>query len=152
MEINFQNLDGIINKNRHYYVVKVFYEDTDAGQIVYHTNYLKYFERARTSLLNLLKIDQLNLKKDHDIILVVRNANIKWLKPGILNDTIVIETCLKYAKNSSITINQLAYRYCERSKTKELLVFADIQIVAINSNFKVKRINKILENQFFQNY
>ena len=151
MEINFQNLEGTINNNRHRYVVKVFYEDTDSGQIVYHTNYLKYFERARTSLLNLLKIDQINLKKNYDIILVVRRADIKWLKPAILNDTLVIETCLKYAKNSSITIKQFAYRYCHISKTKQLLVSGDIQIVAMSSNFKVKRINKILENPFFQN-
>ena len=151
MEINFHNLDGTINNNKHQYVVKVFYEDTDLGQIVYHTNYLKYFERARTSLLNLLKIDQINLKKNHDIILVVRKADIKWLKPAILNDTIIIETCLKYAKNSSITIKQSAYRYCEMNKTKVLLVLGIIQIVAMSSNFKVKRINKILENPFFQN-
>ena len=151
MEINFQNLDGVIINNRHQYVVKVFYEDTDSGQIVYHTNYLKYFERARTSLLNLLKIDQIKLKKNHDIILVVRKADIKWIKPAILNDTIIIETCLKYAKNSSITINQLAYRYCEMNKTKELLVFGVIQIVGMSSNFKVKRINKILRNPFFNN-
>ena len=151
MEINFQNINGIINNNRHYYFVKVFYEDTDAGQIVYHTNYLKYFERARTSLLNILKIDQINLKKKFDIILVVRKADIKWLKPAILNDTIIIETCLKYAKNSSITLTQFAYKYCDRNKTKMLLVSGDIQIVAMNSKFKVKRINKILENSFFQN-
>ena len=44
MEINFQKINGIINNNRHHYLVKVIYEDTDAGQIVYHTNYLKYFE------------------------------------------------------------------------------------------------------------
>ena len=150
MEINFLNLEGIIHNNRHYYVVKVFYEDTDAGQIVYHTNYLKYFERARTSLLNLLNIDQINLKKNHDLFLVVRKADIKWLKPAILNDTILIETCLKYAKNSSITIQQLAYKHCEMNKTKELLVSGNIQIVAISSDFKVKRINKILENSFFQ--
>ena len=151
MEINVQNLEGIITNNRHQYVVKVFYEDTDAGQIVYHTNYLKYFERARTSLLNLLKIDQISLKKNHDIILVVRKADIKWLKPAIFNDTLIIETCLKYAKNSSITINQLAYRYCEMNETKELLVSGIIQIVAMSSNYRVKRINKILENSFFQN-
>tara|TARA_B100001063_G_C16460025_1_gene402595 strand:+ start:120 stop:590 length:471 start_codon:yes stop_codon:yes gene_type:complete len=151
MDINFQNIEGIINNNIHHYVVKVFYEDTDAGEIVYHTNYLKYFERARTSLLNLLKIDQTNLKKNHDIILVVRKADIKWLKPAILNDTIVIETCLKYAKNSSITIQQSAYRYFEVKKTKELLVTGDIQIVAMSSSFKVKRINMILGNPFFQN-
>ena len=151
MEINFQNLDGIINNNVHHYVVKVFYEDTDAGQIVYHTNYLKYFERARTSLLNLLKIDQINLKKNHDIILVVRKADIKWFKPAFLNDTLLIETCLKYAKNSSITIQQLTYRHNDMNKTKELLVSGAIQIVAMNSSFKVRRINKILKNPFFQN-
>ena len=46
---NLQNLDGIIQGKEHYYYLRVYYEDTDAGQIVYHTNYLKYFERARTS-------------------------------------------------------------------------------------------------------
>ena len=151
MEINFQNLDGIIKNNIHHYVVKVFFEDTDAGQIVYHTNYLKYFERARTSLLNLLKIDQINLKKNHDTIFVVRKADIKWFKPAILNDILLVETCLKYAKNSSITINQLAYRYCEMNKKKELLVSGIVQIVAMSSSFKVRRINKVLKNSFFQN-
>ena len=151
MEINFQNLDGIIKNNIHHYVVKVFFEDTDAGQIVYHTNYLKYFERARTSLLNLLKIDQINLKKSYDIILVVRKADIEWFKPAILNDTLLIESCLKYAKNSSITMEQLAYRYCDIKKTKELLVSGIIQIVAMSSSFKVRRINKVLKNPFFQN-
>ena len=151
MEINFQNLDGIIKNNIHHYVVKVFFEDTDAGQIVYHTNYLKYFERARTSLLNLLKIDQIHLKKNYDIILVVRKADLKWFKPAILNDTLLVETCLKYAKNSSITIQQLAYRYCDMNKSKELLVSGIIQIVAMSSSFKVRRINKVLKNPFFQN-
>ena len=151
MEINFQNLNGIINNNRHHYLVKVFYEDTDAGQIVYHTNYLKFFVISRTSLLYLLKIDQINLKKNHDIILVVRKADIKWLKPALFNDTIVIETCLKYAKNSSIILQQFAYRHCYMNETKELLVSSYIQIVAMSSGFKVKRINKILENSFFQN-
>ena len=59
MNNNFENLDGSITGDKHFYRLRVFYEDTDAGQIVYHTNYLKYFERARSSLLNLLKIDQL---------------------------------------------------------------------------------------------
>ena len=49
MEFNFQNLDGFIEDNKHYYPLKVFYEDTDACEIVYHSNYLKYFERARSS-------------------------------------------------------------------------------------------------------
>tara|TARA_Y100000991_G_scaffold100002_1_gene75495 strand:- start:228 stop:683 length:456 start_codon:yes stop_codon:yes gene_type:complete len=148
---NFQNLDGFIQGNQHFYCLKVYYEDTDSGQIVYHTNYLNYFERARTSLLNLLKIDQVNLSEKHNINLVVRKADIKWLKPAKLNDKILIKSCLKYAKNTSITINQAAYSFFDVDKKSELLVSGIIQIVAINKEFKVKRINKILNNEFFQN-
>ena len=148
---NLQNLDGIIQGNEHYYYLKVYYEDTDAGQIVYHTNYLKYFERARTSLLNLLNIDQVDLNKKYDINLVVRKADLIWHKPALFNDTILIKSCLKYAKNTSITIFQQAFRFCEIEEINELLVSGTIQIVAINKEFKVKRINKILKSKFFQN-
>ena len=54
-------INGEIIHDTHYYVTRIFYEDTDAGGIVYHANYLKYFERARTSLLNLIDIDQKQL-------------------------------------------------------------------------------------------
>ena len=148
---NFQNLDGILLGNEHYYYLKVYHEDTDAGQIVYHTNYLKYFERARTSLLNLLNIDQVDLRKNHNINLVVRKADLIWHKPALFNDTILIKSCLKYAKNTSITIFQEAFRFFEIEEKKELLVSGTIQIVAINKEFKVKRINQILNCKFFQN-
>ena len=148
---NLQNLDGIIQGNEHYYYLRVYYEDTDAGQIVYHTNYLKYFERARTSLLNLLNIDQVDLRKNHNINLVVRKADLTWHKPALLNDTILIKSCLKYAKNTSITIDQQACRFSGMGGKNELLVSGTIQIVAINLDFKVKRINQILNTDFFQN-
>ena len=148
---NLQNLDGIIQGNEHYYYIRVYYEDTDAGQIVYHTNYLKYFERARTSLLNLLNIDQVDLRKNQNINLVVRKADLTWHKPALFNDTIFIKSCLKYAKNTSITINQQACRFSGLRGGIELLVSGTIQIVAINLDYKVKRINKILNCKFFQN-
>ena len=148
---NLQNLDGIIQGNEHHYYLRVYYEDTDAGQIVYHTNYLKYFERARTSLLNLLNIDQVDLRKNQDISLVVRKADLMWHKPALFNDTILIKSCLKYAKNSSITIEQSAYRINKVDKKSEILVSGVIQIVGIDNKFKVKRINKIFNKNFFQN-
>ena len=148
---NLQNLDGIIRGNEHHYYLRVYYEDTDAGQIVYHANYLKYFEKARTSLLNLLNIDQVGLIKNHNINVVVRKADLMWHKPGLFNDKILIKSCLKYAKNTSITIFQEAFRFCEIKEKNELLVSGTIQIVAINNEFKVKRINKILKSKFFQN-
>ena len=148
---NFKNLDGIIHGNVHYYYLKVYHEDTDAGQIVYHSNYLKYFERARTSLLNLLNIDQVDLRKKHNINLVVRKADLTWHKPALFNDTILIKSCLKYAKNTSITMNQKACRFSGMGREIELLVSGTIQIVAINLDFKVKRISQILNCKFFQN-
>ena len=148
---NLQNLDGIIQGNEHHYHLRVYHEDTDAGQILYHANYLKYFERARTSLLNLLNIDQVDLRKKHNIKLVVRKADLMWHKPALFNDTILIKSCLKYAKDTSITIKQVAFRFLGMGKKNELLVSGTIQIVAINKEFKVKRINQILNCKFFQN-
>ena len=148
---NLNNLNGVIKGNEHFYYLKVYYEDTDAGQIVYHANYLKYFVRARSSLLNLLKINQVFLREKYNISLVVRRADIIWHKPALLNDTILIRSCLKYAKNSSITIKQSAYCVIDGNKENVLLVTGIIQIVAINNDFKVKRINKILNKKFFQN-
>lgn len=150
MLIKFNNLDGKLINNKHYYPIKIFYEDTDAGGIVYHSNYLKYFERARTSLLNLLKIDQIKLSQKHDTKLVVRKGDIIWHKPAKLNDTLLIETCLKYAKNSSITLEQKAF--INNKNETDLLVTGLFQIVAVNDNFKVKRIKSILQSNFFINY
>ena len=150
MLIKFNNLDGKLINNKHYYPIKIFYEDTDAGGIVYHSNYLKYFERARTSLLNLLKIDQIKLSQKHDTKLVVRKGDIIWHKPAKLNDTLLIETCLKYAKNSSITLEQKAF--INNKNGTDLLVTGLFQIVAVNDNFKVKRIKSILQSNFFINY
>jgi acyl-CoA thioester hydrolase len=149
MLIKFNNLDGKLINNKHYYPIKIFYEDTDAGGIVYHSNYLKYFERARTSLLNLLKIDQIKLSQKHDTKLVVRKGDIIWHKPAKLNDTLLIETCLKYAKNSSITLEQIAF--INNKNETNLLVTGLFQIVAVNDNFKVKRIKSILQSNFFNN-
>ena len=149
MLIKFNNLDGKLINNKHYYPIKIFYEDTDAGGIVYHSNYLKFFERARTSLLNLLKIDQVKLSQKHDTKLVVRKGDIIWHKPAKLNDTLLIETCLKYAKNSSITLEQKAF--INNKTATDLLVTGLFQIVAVNDNLKVKRIKSILQGNFFNN-
>ena len=145
----FKNLDGLIIERIHFYALKVYYEDTDAGNVVYHSNYLKYFERARSSLLNLLQINQLDIKKKEGISLVARKASLEWHNPAQINDTILIETRLKYAKNSSITFDHYAYKYYEDKKSYKLLVTGSVQIVAVDCNFKVKRIKLILKNNFF---
>ena len=82
--------------------------------------------------------------------MVVRKAHLMWHKPAQFNDKILIKSCLKYAKNTSITINQQACRFSGMGGENELLVSGTIQIVAINLDFKVKRINQILNCRFLK--
>ena len=98
----------------------------------------------------MLNIDQVDLRKNHNINLVVRKADLIWHKPALFNDTILIKSCLKYAKNTSITINQQACRFSGMGREIELLVSGTIQIVAINLDFKVKRITQIFNCRFLK--
>ena len=145
------NFDGIIILNSHYYLMRVFYEDTDAGGIVYHSNYLNYFERARTSLLNLLNLDQKKLNDDKGLSFIVREVNLNITNSFHLNDFIIIETRLKYAKNSCINLEQLAWSVNKEVQKDILKVKSDIQIVMIDNRNKVKKIKDILFHPFFNN-
>ena len=65
--------------------VRVYYEDTDSGGVVYHSNYLKFMERARTEWLRSLGFEQDVLARDEDVIFAVRSINVEFLKPGRFN-------------------------------------------------------------------
>ena len=132
------------------YKVKVFYEDTDAGGIVYHANYLKYFERARTSLLNLINIDQKQLLEEKKLGFVVRDINLRINKPFQLNQILLVKTCLKSAKKSCIVLKHEAYETIQNIICKDPNVVCEIQIVMINDKNKVKNISKILDHPFFR--
>ena len=144
-----ENFNGILIQNNHYYLIRVFYEDTDAGGIVYHSNYLNYFERARTSLLNFFNFNQKKLYDNKGLSFVVRQVNLQITNSFHLNDFIIIQSRLKYAKNSSITLEQLAWSIDKDFKLDVLSVKGSIQIVMIDKKNKVRKINNILTNSFF---
>ena len=73
------HFNGKIINNSHYYSLRIFYEDTDAGGIVYHSNYLKFFERSRTALLNLVSTDQKKMLYENKLAFVVRELNLKMI-------------------------------------------------------------------------
>ena len=81
-----------------------------------------------------MKTDQLDLKEE-DTFLVAWKAEIDWYEPAKLNDTLLIESCLKYAKNSSITLDEWACENCYSIKEYELLVSGVIRIIATDSIF-----------------
>ena len=143
-------INGEIINNTHYFATRIFYEDTDAGGIVYHANYLKYFERARTSLLNLINIDQKQLLKKNKLGFVVRDVNLRINKPFKLNQILLVKTCLKSAKKSCIVLKHEAYEKIQGNISENPNVSCEIQIVMINDKNKVKDISKILDHPFFK--
>jgi len=90
--------------------VRVYWEDTDAGGIVFYANYLKYFERARTEWLRSLGIGQQALKSDLGCMFVVSETHVKYLLPAVLDDILDIETVITEKGRTSLTLEQKAYR------------------------------------------
>ena len=143
-------INGEIVNNTHHNITRIFYEDTDAGGIVYHANYLKYFERARTSLLNLINIDQKKLLEKKKLGFVVRDINLRINKSFQLNQILLVKTCLKSAKKSCIVLKHNAYETIQDTISENPNVSCEIQIVMINDKNKVKDISKILHHPFFK--
>ena len=147
---SYNLINGEIINDTHYYITRIFYEDTDAGGIVYHANYLKYFERARTSLLNLINIDQKQLLEKKKLGFVVRDINLRINKSFQLNQILQVKTCLKSAKKSCIVLKHEAYETIQDTICKNPNVVCEIQIVMINHKNKIKNISKILDHSFFR--
>ena len=145
-------INGEIINNTHHFVIRIFYEDTDAGGIVYHANYLKFFERARTSLLNLININQKKLLEKNKLGFVVRDINLRINKPFQLNQILLVKTCLKSAKKSCIVLKHEAYKIFQETISENPNVVCEIQIVMIDEKNKVRDISKILDHPFFKNY
>jgi acyl-CoA thioester hydrolase len=114
--------------------VRIYYEDTDAGGVVYYANYLKFFERCRTEWLRDIGHDQADLLRDPGIAFVVRSVNVDYLKPARLDDQLSIG--LEVEK---ITRAQIFFRQHIRRVNPAVdggwdeLVTGTIQIVCVNS-------------------
>lgn len=88
------------------YNLRVYYEDTDAGGIVYHANYLKFAERARTEALREMGFDNTGLRRDEGIVIVVRKIDIDYLMPARLEDEICVITQVTEIRGSSFWMQQ----------------------------------------------
>ena len=107
--------------------VRVYYEDTDSGGVVYHSNYLKFMERARTEWLRSLKINQQTLKDELNLLFVVHQIDIKFIKPAIFNDLIEVETSLKQITPVRVKLEQHIKRQ------SDLLISASVEVVGVNA-------------------
>ena len=118
--------------------IRVYYEDTDAGGLVYHANYLKFAERARTEMLREVKIEQLILKNDYNIQFIVKNLYIDFFKPAQLDDLLTIKSVILKVSLAKVIMKQLIY------KKMTLLAKIDVTLGSINTEGKPSRLPKIV--------
>ncbi|MGR9044884.1 MAG: tol-pal system-associated acyl-CoA thioesterase [Gammaproteobacteria bacterium] len=90
--------------------VRIYYEDTDAGGVVYYANYLKFFERARTEMLRRLGFEQDRLLADEGVIFVVRSVQVDYLMPARFNEQINVSALVTLAKKASLIFTQTVTR------------------------------------------
>lgn len=118
-------VDNISSDSKLY--IRVYYEDTDAGGIVFYANYLKFFERARTEWLRALGIHQSTMATTTGQIFVVKNVEIQYRKPAKLDDLLCIQSTITNISAASVTFHQTA------SLAEELLCESHIQVVCVDA-------------------
>ncbi|MEM6901990.1 MAG: tol-pal system-associated acyl-CoA thioesterase [Pseudomonadota bacterium] len=97
---------GVLLDGRHYLPLRVYYEDTDFGGIVYHANFLKFAERARTEFLRCLGIDQTALKNEIGVVFAARHLEIDFLKSAGMDDCLLVETSVASLSGAKLALAQ----------------------------------------------
>ncbi len=118
--------------------IKIYYEDTDSGGVVYYANYLKFLERARTEMISSLGLSNRKLLVDHKILIIVKSCKIEYKKPLILEDLIVVKSKIKSISKSSFTMEQLI------EKNGTLASESEIVLVTVNASGKPVKIPDVL--------
>jgi acyl-CoA thioester hydrolase len=125
-----------------FHKLKVYYEDTDAGGIVYYANYLKFLERARTEALVTLGFNNKKIKQDFGSLIIVKSCNIEYKISAHLEDVLSIRSFIKSITKTSFFMNQFITR------GEDLIAEAKIHLVFVNKEGKLMRIPESLFQDF----
>ena len=121
---------------------RVYYEDTDAGGIMYHASFIRFCERGRTEFLRHLGLSHAVLFDDHETGFVVRHMECDYFKPAKLEDMLTVETGIKELKNSSFVMEQSIF--CQ-----DLMLFSmTVTIVCVGGNRKPMRVPDMVREKF----
>ena len=113
--------------------VRVYYEDTDAGGVVYYANYLKYVERARTEYLRELGFEQINLLENYGMVFIVKSVEANYLSPAFIDDLIEVETVIEKVNHASLIFTQKIVNIDKST----VLFNAIVKVVSVfNNNLK----------------
>lgn len=123
--------------------IRIYYEDTDAGGVVYHASYLRFAERARTEFLRELGYQNSALEKEHGILFVVRHIDIEYVRPAFLDDYLTVKTQTETVKNSSFIMKQTFFR------DKDLIADMRVSLVCVaREPFRAVRLPDEIKRKF----
>ena len=125
-----------------FHKLKVYYEDTDAGGVVYYANYLKYLERARTEALVTLGFNNKKIKEEFGSLILVKSCNIDYKISALLEDELSIRSFVKSITKTSFIMNQFI------SREGEIIAEAKVHLVFVNNEGKPMR----MPGTLFQNF
>jgi len=125
----------------HVYPLHIFYEDTDFTGVVYHANYLRFFERARSSFLNLLDIKHADLWEQYELAFTIRTINLTYKRPAHVDDRLDIKTTYDKITGARLIISQSCYRGDEQ------LVSATCEAACITANGRPIRAPNFLKEK-----
>ena len=141
-------LDGRFDAGNHLYPLRVQYEDTDAGGIVYHAQYLAFAERARSAWLRCLGIDQLAMLADDRLGFLVRRIEIDFHLPAGLGDVLDVESGLLRLGGASLKLQQKIINRQNRHILARLIVDIGLATLANGARPKICRLPKVVKAKF----
>ena len=125
-----------------FHKLKVYYEDTDSGGVVYYANYLKFLERARTEALFSIGYSNNKIQEEFKSLIIVKSCNIEYKKSAYLEDELTIRSFVKSISKTSFFMNQIITR------NNELIVEAQIHLVFVNKDGKPIKIPDQIYSKF----
>ena len=125
-----------------FHKVKVYYEDTDSGGVVYYANYLKFLERARTEALFSIGFSNKKIQDNFQLFIIVKSCNIEYKKSAYLEDELKIRSFVKSITKTSFFMNQII------TKNEEVIVEAQVHLVFINKEGKPTKIPNEIYSKF----
>jgi len=134
----------------HSFPIRVYYEDTDHGGVVYYANYLKFMERGRTEFLRELDIQLDEIHQQEGVMFAVTHADIHYRSAAHFNDALVVKSKLIQAKGARLAFQQSVWRASKTDDVPTLLTQAEIQLACIDNDGKATRIPANLLNMLQQ--
>jgi len=125
-----------------FHKLKVYYEDTDTGGVVYYANYLKYLERARTEALFSIGFSNKKIQEEFEALIIVKSCNIEYKKSAFLEDELTIRSFVKSITKTSFFMNQII------TKDEKIIVEAQVHLVFIDKNGKPIKIPEDIYSKF----